>query len=254
MMLRLRQPDSLCSSPSTNPISSTLLLYLSYFHLIFLLLPYLVFLHPPSYSTILDLPFFNSTSSIWGCTVITHTTIMMIMMALCLESEFQFSYFMLSFQNFTGSHCIVPMYEIVDMILFLLRNSKSKSSRKIIAGVTGWWFWCNYVPASRKYVDLRETNHLTHMKKALVQILCEYYFPMQACRRRWQGHNVPATSIQGWIGFSNNALTDSLPYRRYANHWHNWRSEKLISVCRPYRSDIPILSVRVVRRINGDTH
>ena len=82
-------------------------------------------------------------------------------------------------------------------------------------------------------VDLRKINHPTHMKRALqvVQILGEYLL-MQGRRRRWQGHIVLATWNSGktwklerdkdsmlafviglpqvWIGFSNNALTDSL--------------------------------------------
>ena len=46
----------------------------------------------------------------------------------------------LSLRNFSGSHCTVLMY----MYTNLLRNTKSRSDWKTIAGVISQWFWCNY--------------------------------------------------------------------------------------------------------------
>ena len=46
----------------------------------------------------------------------------------------------LSLRNFSGSHRIVLMY----MYTNLLRNAKSRSNWKTIAGVISQWFWCNY--------------------------------------------------------------------------------------------------------------
>ena len=46
----------------------------------------------------------------------------------------------LSLRNFMGSHCIVLMY----VYTILLRNTKGRSSWKVIAGVMSQWFWCKY--------------------------------------------------------------------------------------------------------------
>ena len=46
----------------------------------------------------------------------------------------------LSLRKFTGSYCIV----FTHVYIILLRNTQSRSSRKIIAGLISWWFWCKY--------------------------------------------------------------------------------------------------------------
>ena len=51
-----------------------------------------------------------------------------------------FYFLVLSFRIFTGSYCIVFMY----IYIILLRNTKGKSSWKIIAGMIRQWFWCKY--------------------------------------------------------------------------------------------------------------
>ena len=55
-------------------------------------------------------------------------------------SFFKFYYLALSLRKFTESYCIVPMYVFTN----LLRNKKSRSSWKWIAGMITQWFWCKY--------------------------------------------------------------------------------------------------------------
>jgi hypothetical protein len=55
-------------------------------------------------------------------------------------SNFSFFPLALSLRNFTGSNWIVPMY----VYTILLRNTRSRSSWKTIAGVISWWFWSKH--------------------------------------------------------------------------------------------------------------
>ena len=55
-------------------------------------------------------------------------------------SFFLFYFLALSFRNFMGSHHIIPMY----IYIILLRNTNSRNSWKIIAGMISQWFWCKY--------------------------------------------------------------------------------------------------------------
>jgi len=55
-------------------------------------------------------------------------------------SIFLFYCLVLSFRSFTEFQYIVPMH--VHMIL--LRNTKCRSCREIVAGVINQWFWCKY--------------------------------------------------------------------------------------------------------------
>ena len=60
-----------------------------------------------------------------------------------IESEFLFPYFIflvLSLRKFTGSYCIVFTHVYIN----LLRNTRSRSSRKWFAGKISQWFWCKY--------------------------------------------------------------------------------------------------------------
>ena len=53
-------------------------------------------------------------------------------------SIFIFYVLTLYLQNFSGFHCIVPMY----VAIILLRNSGCRSNRKKVAEMTSQWFWC----------------------------------------------------------------------------------------------------------------
>ena len=55
-------------------------------------------------------------------------------------SFFLFYWLALSLRSFTGFDHIPPMH----VHIILLRNTKSRSSREIVAGVTNQWFWWKY--------------------------------------------------------------------------------------------------------------
>ena len=65
-------------------------------------------------------------------------------------SIFLFYVLVLSLQKFTASRRIVPMHANI------LRNTKGRSSRKIIAGVISQWFWCKKVFRSYYWYPERE--------------------------------------------------------------------------------------------------
>ena len=82
-------------------------------------------------------------------------------------SIFLFFLLALSLRKFTGSHCIVPMH----VYIYLLENTRSRSSRKIVAGVFSQWFWCKYFAHSfilhSKSSKKKYRQHTLHLKTVI---------------------------------------------------------------------------------------
>jgi hypothetical protein len=98
-------------------------------------------------------------------------------------SIFLFYVLALSLRNFTGFNHIVLVY----IQIILLRNTKSRSNRKIVARMINQWFWCKYF-AHNFFILHSECSEKNYRLPILDWNTATYHFefPVQ-CACAWEG-------------------------------------------------------------------